>query len=84
MYRNIHSLQDCLILQEDLDSVPERWFEKVNFDKSQQMTTKVLKLSSVQKNNTCKLIELFTFLRVYLLYKRMPDSNKYTHVWTKS
>ena len=30
------------------------------------------------------LLKLFTFLRAYVLNKRMPDSNKYIHVYTKS
>ena len=65
------------------DSVPERCFEKLNFEKSQQMTTKILKLSSVQRGITFWLIEIIQFLRVYFYNKRMPDSNKYIHVYTK-
>ena len=45
---------------------------------------KVLKSSSVQSVISFGLIELFTFLPVYLLNKHMPDSNKYIHVYTKS
>ena len=45
------------------DSVPERCFEKVNFEKkSQQMTTKVLKSSSVQRALHFGLLKLFTFV----------------------
>ena len=29
-------------------------------------------------------MKLFTFLRVHLLNKQMPDSKKYIHVYTKS
>ena len=55
------------------------YFEKVYFEKSQQTTTKVLKNLT---HPACKellflgLLKLFTFLRVYLLNKRMADSKK--------
>ena len=49
------------------------------------MTPKVLKSSIVQ---IVKLhfgvLNVFTFLLVYLLNKRMPGSNKYIHMYTKS
>ena len=50
--------------------------KKVYFEKSQQMTTKVLNSSSVQRVITFLLLKLVTFLRVCLLNKRMPDSKK--------
>ena len=49
------------------------------------MTTKVLKSPSVQRVTNVLhfgLLKLFTFLHVYLLNKRMPESNKYIHVYT--
>ena len=55
-------------------------FEKVYFEKKSADDNEVLNSLSVQLG----LLKLFTFLRVYLLKKRMPDSNKYIHVYTKS
>ena len=51
----------------------------------------ILKKKSADDNESIKLtqraksyLKLFTFLRVYLLDKRMPDSKKYINVYTKS
>ena len=52
--------------------------KKLFLKKRQQMNTKVIKSSSVQRVITFR----FTFLRMYLLNKRIPDSNKYIHVYT--
>ena len=46
------------------------------------MTTKVLKSSSVLRVITFRLIEIIHVLRVYLLNKRMTDTNKYIYVYT--
>ena len=48
------------------------------------MTTKILKSSSAQRVIKFGLLILFTFIRMYLLSKHMPDSNKYIYVYTKS
>ena len=52
--------------------------------KSQQGTTKDLNSLSVQRVITFRHIENIHVLRVNLLNKRMPDSKKYIHVYTKS
>ena len=43
------------------------------------MTAKALKSSSVQRVITFRLIEI---IHVFTLNKRMPDSNRYIHVYT--
>ena len=52
--------------------------------KNQQMTTKVLKSSSVQRVISIRLIESSYVSTEYLLNKPMPDSNGYIHVYTIS
>ena len=59
-------------------------FEKVYFEKKSADDNEVLNSLSVQRVIASGLLKLFTFIRVYLLKKRMPDSNKYIHVYTKS
>ena len=49
------------------------------------MTTKVLEnIQRAKKQFHVGLLKLFTVLRVYLLHKCMPDSNKCIHLCTKS